>query len=300
MKNLFKTFLALICLAMPVTATDKRELVTLNGSTVADVICSQRDGHVGFKIPLAPQFTQRNLFESFPKGMNEYPALYKTQTGTITTAAMIRFIKQGHALFTNKQDQEIYKKLLKEAIDAHKEWYTETSKENLDALKKAENNVFEQLKPLSLNSPEIRSKLEVILSSPQRNIISKGLRSLILPNRAWIFEKEKKDLKTKLMIKKSNFILNFTKQGVAALGPFAILAAFAHIIKHLPDKTKLLLVTVIFAVIANIPVSSLLGTAASFTDFKLTPEPGNGIKVVIDYVSPSATAKSYGEIDKKT
>ena len=329
-KKLLVPFLVLI--AIPLSAADKRTLVTLTGSTVADVICSERNGHIGFNMPLAPHFTKRGIFESFPKGMTEFPALYKTVTGTLTTAAMIRFIEQGHTLFTNKTEQSNYKEALNECIQAYKEWYKDKTEDTAAKLAQKEDDVFTHLKKLSLANKETREKLEKIISTPVRNMFVRGVHSLVLPKRAYV-AKQKNGA---FMIKKALPITNFLKTIITHITSFIILNGLAVTPIAIPfianEKTT---IKAIKAIIANekkditnalknietifknietildpflkkhetevkvfdwctnaadrlIMLSIILTTAASFTDFKLAPEPGDGIKVVINYVSPEA------------
>jgi hypothetical protein len=306
-KKLLVPFLVLI--AIPLSAADKRTLVTLTGSTVADVICSERNGHIGFNMPLAPHFTKRGIFESFPKGMTEYPALYKTQTGTLTTAAMISFIQQSPTLFTQGDtlfspgpQKKAYQKALQECISAHKAWYANQTDEMLAALHTAEDAVFEQLKTLSLDTKETREKLEKMLSTYDRLDFSTqgnedlGVNKLILPYRTWVSGEKTENP----VIKKGHPLVNTGKQiGVPASGVLTTVAlslCIDYLIKreviargkNISKLHEKLIYVVLLAPLAIGFGATICGSAASFTDFKLAPEPGNGIKVVINYVSPEA------------
>lgn len=302
-----QAILALLLMALPANAADKRTIVTLKGSTVADVLSSRSevDGHIGFNVPLAPHFTERGLFRSFPKGMTEYPALFTTETGTITTAAMIRFIKNGHTLFNSAEDQAAYKKLLKTCIAAHKAWYATKSTDNLVTLRIAEGNIFNLLRRLSLTNSAIRDKLEKLLSSPSKNALAKTYHKLVLPKRAWIAPQ--KDAIGSPAVKKSHPLANTAKQLSLSLGAFYIyVRCYSGTINKivigevLPARAKVKtyrdnhpIARKAIDLGLNLPALILLSTLitssyAAFTDFKLAPEPGNGIKVVIKYASPEA------------
>lgn len=300
-------FLAL-CAAFAASAADKREIVTLplpHGATVADVICSEVNGHIGFNIPLAPQFTKRGLFRAFPKGMSEYPAYFNMLKGRIRTVAIIRFIKQSPELFADAKERASYTTLLKKAVDAHKAWYANQTQENLLDLHAAEDDVFEYLKRLSLENPSVREKLEKILSTPVHNIFSRALRVLILPQRTYLAQNKCEETVIKLA--------GFTNSSITALQAFAALPALHYAVwgkvfivfvieKHAKAMASKKLknegdfelyarlnpkkVRAAKFFIYDLPhcysiLISCINIIASFTDFKLTPEPGNGINVKI-------------------
>jgi nitrate reductase gamma subunit len=95
-------------------------------------------------------------------------------------------------------------------------------------------------------------------------------------------------------------MMNMAKQiGVLASGGLTTVAIFLclyYLIKreviaraeYMSAPRKNLISVVLLAPLAIGVVATICGSAASLTDFKLAPEPDNGIKVVINYVSSEA------------
>ena len=279
LRNLFKTLIALLCLTLPLRAAiDKRTVITLHGSTVADIICSERNGHVGFKIPLAPQFSKQRL--------NTYPALYRATSGTLTTGAMVRFIKHGYNLFDSVEKQRQYTACLNECIAAHKAWLEKKSESNLATLHALEDAVFCKLQELNLADQEIRQTLEAILSTPEEKILSKAYNFIAKLNNPWACHQENDvitmkrmgNLKTAAKIcgtfLATYFIVIIPIVGIFARDGFSAFFSSPSAFKAWQEMHPKI---VKFDNCINTPLCTLLCLSTLFK----APELGNGIKVVI-------------------
>lgn len=306
MKKLFLAYLTLLLAPIHAKTQDPRQTITLrvskNASTVADLLTTTMRGKTGFNMPLAPQFTERSFFELAPKEMSSYPMLYETASGTITTAAIVRFIKQMQINTTVLRDlarynyiltefNEAHETILDDCIEAHKIWYADPSDENLASLQDAEAKGFNYLKTLDLRKQHIRKFVEDALSTP------------VTPLPKWnnakafaSFDFQTHQI-TAWSLRPKNFTSFISKKlkeglpiafGMAALQYFVVAPMLAPRLApmHQPDERGLRFVRkfatyATFALFGGLIASiHLLNWATE--DFT-TPEPGDGIKVKIEF-----------------
>ena len=181
------SFLTLLMLALTTTQAGDRKVVTLRvfpDSTVGDIFRTTRKGFTGFTFPTAPEFTSRWFWQSVPRGMKSYPALYKTAAGKITTGAMIRFIKQSHTLFADPLLRKCYEAALSSCVDAHKTWFKNKTPENLTKLHENSEKVLKLLDTLALSNPITRHLLQRMLSTPKTGKITQAWDWLMLGKRS--------------------------------------------------------------------------------------------------------------------
>ena len=297
-----KQLIVIVSLAVsPLMATDKRFplVITLpNSATVADVVASTVNGRTGFNIPLAPQFTHRGFFSAFPKGMKEYPALVECKHGTLTTAAMVRFIQKSPYLFSNRDQRAAYKKMLTDALKAHVTWYATKKEADLHKLHAAQNAVFERLQELELANPATKKRLEEILSTSSSAFdpalrllkhvcttpaaqIELQLASGKTNSHMQVIARIKPNATTQRIDANAKFFVCSMATAIATGLTYGVLATDASN-NGWDQEAEVKRDGVIYKMMYAAGALCLIDALLSFTDLGLTPEPGDGIKVSIN------------------
>lgn len=287
-KTLKIVLFSVICVFATSLTADIRtpvELTVNSNATVADLMASTVNGHTGFHLPDTPHF--RHWYDiTSPRSYN---AMYELNAGTITLGSFMRFIDQSPKLFSGGQNKAQYRKTLKTAIKAHKNYAARTTKANWKHLQKAEAMVFEQLQKLPVHDSRILKTLEELLSSHYikksflrfidglAHAAGKIITSFfILPFRANV----KKTPKTETT-KEQYTIMRWPLWSM----PLVAYGMLFHNI-YASSVLCLLIATGKGDPKNNLGPSSLILwginlAAALFSDIKLAPEPKYGIKVTI-------------------
>lgn len=271
--------LALLCATLVINAGNRKNIIlkVFPDTTVADLFTTNKNGHLGLNLPIAPEFTKRSLFSAIPEGMSSYKAFYKTPAGTLTTASMIRFIKQSDTLFDDATAKKTYQKSLNEYILAHKRWFKSKKSEDLVKLHEASNVVRKMLETLELSNPITRLCLQRILSTPKISLFDKALNAVALSKRSTIkavFGKTEGTTKTIVKPNPSWRATSISIQALKILGVSCLLGIPATMFND--DFGSFVgwgsLVAMIFSCYSRWK-----------TDYNLTAEPENGIKVRIAF-----------------
>lgn len=282
--NFLRAALPVIFALIAVSAhSGKRTVVTLQvepESNVADIFrtpvrgSSQSEGGAhkgltGFHFPTAPEFTKRRFYQSVPSNMKSYPAFYKTPYGKLTTASMIRFIKQSPSMFDNKLLRSGYEKALAECIQAHKTWFASKTDENHTKLRECEERILKLLEKLPLENPITRHQLQRMLSTPKRGRITRAWDWLILNKRSAIQTVPGKTAGKPKTIVVPNQSWKLTSLSVQVLKCLPIAWLAGEVSEYFGQASIILMAA-----------SSILRFKK---DHRLTVEPSDGIKVKIEF-----------------
>lgn len=277
---------------------ENRDVIVLQlppTASVADVIRSPKTGN--FVFPTAPQFTHRSLWQALPRGMSAYPATYETRSGTLPMASMVRFIQQSPHLFDSEAQYNGYKQALESCIQAHKEWQKHASAETLERLHAAENRVMEHLEVLRLQDGHVRARLEEILSSPTPAWITFA-HQFVLPKRSWVkyIETNVGQPAKQAIVETAGFWEAVGNQKPLFIPLWAMSTLGCILVCLIRDKNALaddgttLITSAGIGALVALAHSALVAPAAWLADYNLTPELGNGTKVVIDLSGPTSTS----------
>ena len=283
-----KMLFALCSLALVPLNGGPRKVIILKvfpEATVADLFAATKKGHFGLNMPTAPEFTPRGLFSATPKVMKTYPAFYKLPAGTITTASMIRFIKQSPMLFdADPAMKKTYQAATNEWINSHKAWFTLKTPATTTKLHETSEKVLSLLGKLSLSNPITRLCLQRILSTPKLSRSARFWNASILNKRSTIstaFGKKPEKMKLVVQPNKSWKITSCTAQVLKCFG-LGILAGVvpAIVLESIGknDGSSQLPMITFFGALA-VSISSIYSRWMS--DYNLTAEPESGIKVRI-------------------
>jgi len=143
-------------------------------ATVADLLTSTVRAHTGFNIPTMPETVHTFFMRSAPMSMKSYNIYQKLACGVeITSAGLLRFIKNAHLLFFDKTTGRLSPQGLdcqfavQEALKAHRVWYAKKTTFALIDLNAKEDEVFRFLQKLPLNDPKIKMLTENLISTSE-------------------------------------------------------------------------------------------------------------------------------------
>ncbi len=259
-------------------------------ATVYDVFASKtcinqakNEWYKGFNLPSTPQFDK--TYTSFPD--YHYSALYTTNAATLTLASLLRFIDSGYTLFTDQKKREEFYGHMFRALSIRRALgnlaklsTTPPSQEYgmavlLVNFVETMSKVEMLLKELPLQNQETKALLEKILSTPtQSTPIKSFLHSVFFHFRS----KPATDAQGNPIIQLpwlgsiKTPLLHLVLAGAAHRGATALSDGSNLSAKILRYVSKGFLALTAFSYLANI-----FNTSAN-----LAPEPGAGIKVVIE------------------
>lgn len=263
-------------IAKPVQKGIKINLKVDPTASVADVLAVKRNGVFKFIIPTTPEFTSRFFWQISPWKLKQYKTSYRTEWGRIPTAALVRFIKEGDALFEEfPETRSAYKNAVQKAIDAHKIWFSNQTEENFADLQNKEAMVSRMLESACFSNPFVGAHLKKILETPSKSYFSSFLNLLSLPKRI-LSSTIKKETGSQVHV--------FTPRALGMTWPMA-----GFLIKNI-----LIAVVLAHAIEPNFArLIALIATVKTIYDWKtdtnLTPEPEGGTHVnfTVDYGSYS-------------
>jgi len=254
-----------------VTASPEKKMLSVDPTaTVADVMATREkdSDEFRFQIPTCPEFTSRYFWQIAPRKMKSYKTEHKTEWGTISTATLIRFIKTSDILFEDAATKQSYKNALSAAIDAHKNWFSNPSEANLARLNVQEKAIEAFLQTLDFSNPFNRKRLEKLLTTPQKGILTSLLHLFSLGNAIKFVSKDDKNTKS-----------SFKTPKLGALYPvvFGMAKSLISLIligKNIKNAdSPCVIIGIVLAL-------QLLRHFKN--DTNLTPEVGDGIKVKIE------------------
>ena len=258
-------------------APEKKLLSVDPTATVADVMATREkdSDKFRFQIPTCPEFTSRYFWQIAPWKMKSYKTAHTTEWGTISTATLIRFIKTSDVLFDDASTKQSYKNALADAIDAHKNWFSDQSEANLARLKIQEKTVETFLQTLDFSNPFNRKRLEELLSTPAKGIMKSFFHLFSLGNAIKFVKKDAKNAESLFKTPKMGALYPV---GFGALKITSVFALFYHIANN--NHNANLISDLWSCAVTGLLIIQLLRHFKN--DTNLTPEAGNGVKVKIE------------------
>jgi len=306
-KNILKYAILTLAFWAPTRAAASRLVLPLTPgpqATLADIFSSQIGEKTVFHFPNTPHFRHWYDFTA-PR---QYNAFYTSKAGSISLGGFVRFIEKGKSLFKNLTDRARYEAAMDGALKAHKDYQARPSTKRYVALHAAEVEVLTRLEQVPLTS-EINHELCIMLSTPDSSFFSRLLSRFILPFRSHFVRNE--DNPAAGIISRGHLLLETPCYGWGAftlgllISPimattFSLIALLTgsaikaytslHPFKAQLQMTFPLGVTALSQRIGTGAFYALWGVSRVlahthdllyFTNYKLAPEPTDGVTVII-------------------